>query len=143
MRLEGIGQLQLTYTDIDEEFPFADGGQVYGIMTGTLEAGDLRGNLHATNLARQRPDGSFTPTLRGILETPEGVKVFFTMDGLSIKDPKAAPPRRLVTVAITFWSADAKLRPWNDLLAVAELEGRRMGDSWGVSGRLFKCVPEL
>jgi hypothetical protein len=143
MRLERIGKLELTYTDIDEEFPFAEGGQVYGILTGTLEAGDLRGTLRTTNLARQRPDGSFTPTLRGILTTPEGVKVFFTMDGLSIKDPKAEPPRRIVMVGITFWSANPKLRSWNEVFAVAELEGRKMGDSWGVTGQLFRCVPEI
>jgi hypothetical protein len=92
MRLDKLGKLELTYTDVDEELPFAQGGQVYGILTGTLEAGDLRGTLHTTNLARQRPDGAFTPTLRGILTTPEGVKIFFALDGLSIKDSKSAPP---------------------------------------------------
>ncbi len=143
MRLERIGKLELSYTDIDEEFPFAEGGQVYGILTGTLEAGDLRGTLHATNLARQRSDGGFTPTLRGILTTPEGVKVFFTMDGLSIKDPRAEPPRRMVTAGITFWSAEPKLRSWNEVFAVAELEGRKMGASWGVIGQLCKCSPEI
>ncbi len=143
MRLERIGKLELIYTDVDEEFPLAEGGQVYGILTGSLEAGDLRGTLHTTNLARQRPDGGFTPTLRGILATPEGVKVFFTMDGLSIRDSRAEPPRRIVTVGITFWSANPKLRSWNDVFALGELEGRKMGDSWGVSGSLFKCVPEI
>jgi hypothetical protein len=143
MRLEKVGRLELTYTDIDQEFPFAEGGQVYGILNGTLEAGDLRGTLHATNLAHQRPDGAFTPKLRGLLATSEGVPVFFTMDGLSIKDSKAVPARRIVSVALTFWSSDPKLRAWNEVFAVAELEGRAIGQTWGVSGPVFKCVPEI
>jgi len=143
MRLERIGRLELTYTDIDEEFPYADGGQVYGILTGRIEAGELSGTLHATNLARQRPDGGFTPNLRGLLTTPEGTKLFFTMDGLSIRDAKASPPRRVVVTGITLWSADPKLRSWNDAYLIAELEGKAMGNTWGVVGQLYRCVPEL
>jgi hypothetical protein len=143
MRLERIGKLELAYTDIDTEFPFADGGQVYGILKGTLETDGLRGRLHTTNLARQRPDGTFTPKLRGILTTPDGATVFFAMDGLSVKDPAAAPPRRIVTAAITFWSVEPALRAWNDVFVLAELEGRAMGDSWGVSGPVYRCVPEI
>ena len=143
MRLDRIGQLELVYTDIDEEWPFAEGGQVYGILTGQFEAGELRGTLHATNLARQRPDGGFTPKLRGILTTPQGSRLFLTMDGISIKDEKANPPRRIVTMGITLWTADPKLRPWNDTYLVAETIGGRMGKSWGVSGTLYQCVPEL
>jgi len=48
-----------------------------------------------------------------------------------------------VTAAVTFWSADPKLRAWNEIFAVAELEGRAIGQSWGVSGYLFRCVPEI
>ncbi len=65
------------------------------------------------------------------------------MDGLSIKDSKAVPARRIVTVALTFWSSDPKLRAWNEVFAVAELEGRAIGQTWGVSGPVFKCVPEI
>jgi hypothetical protein len=143
MRLEKIGAIELTYTDIDEELPFAEGGQLYGILTGKLEAGALRGTLHTTNLARQRPDGAFTPKLRGILTTPEGATVFLTLDGISIRDPASNPPRRIVTVGITFWTAEERLRAWNEVFAVAELEGRAVGKSWGVTGNLLKCVSEI
>lgn len=142
MKLEKTGRLELTYTEIDEEFPYAEGGQVYGLLTGNLEADGLRGTVHATNLARQRPDGGFTPTLRGILTTHEGEKMFFTMDGISIKDPSAHPARRIVTCGITLWSAHARLRPWTETYLLAELEGRAMGKSWGVAGHLFKCLSE-
>ncbi|MDG6983463.1 MAG: hypothetical protein JRN28_02780 [Nitrososphaerota archaeon] len=143
MKLEKVGRLELTYTDMDEELSYQDGGQVYGILTGKLEAGELEGTLHTTNLARQRPDGVFTPTLRGLLTTSQGAKLFFTMDGLSLRDPKANPPRRQVVAGITFWTADPKFRSWNDVYLVAELEGRAVGNAWGVVGNLYQCIPEL
>jgi hypothetical protein len=143
MRLERVGRIELKYTDIDEEFPYSDGGQVYGILTGRIDAGELSGTLHTTNLARQRPDGGFTPNLRGLLTTSQGTKMFFTMDGLSIRDPKVSPPRRIVVTGITLWSADPKLRSWNDAYLIAELEGQAMGDTWGVVGQLYRCVPQL
>lgn len=143
MRLERIGSLELVYTEVDEEWAFPDGGQVYGILTGRLEADGLGGTIHATNLARQRPDGAFTPTLRGILSTPEGGKLFFTMDGISIKDATASPPRRIVTTGITLWSSDPRFRSWNETYLVAETIGRAIGTSWGVSGDLYRCVSEL
>ena len=143
MRLERIGLLELVYTEVDEEWPFPEGGQVYGVLTGRLETDGLRGTIHATNLARQRPDGGFTPTLRGILSTPEGGKLFFTMDGISIKDASASPPRRVVTTGITLWSSDPRFRTWNDTYLVAETVGRAIGTSWGVAGDLYRCVSEL
>lgn len=143
MRLEKIGRLELVYTDMDVEFPHAEGGQVYGILTGTLDAGSLRGSIHATNLARHRPDNVFTPALRGILSTPEGTKVFFTMDGLSVPDAKANPPRRIVTTGITLFSPEERFRPWNESYLLAELVGGAVGASWGVVGDLYRCVSEL
>lgn len=143
MRLERVGTMELVYTEVDEEWAYPDGGQVYGILTGRLEAEGLRGTIHATNLARQRPDGGFTPTLRGILSTPEGSKLFLTMDGISISDGTASPPRRIVTTGITLWSSDPRLRSWNESYLVAETVGRAMGKSWGVSGDLYRCVSEL
>lgn len=143
MRLERIGTLELVYTDVDEEWPFPEGGQVYGILTGRLEVDGLRGAIHATNLARQRPDGAFTPRLRGILSTPEGGKLFFTMDGISIKDAKASPPRRVVTTGITLWSSEARLKSWNETYLIAETVGQAIGASWGVAGEVYRCVSEL
>ncbi len=143
MRLEKIGKIELTYTDIDVEFPFKEGGQVYGTLTGSLEVGDLRGALNATNLARQRPDDQFTPALRGILKTPEGEYAYFTMDGLSILDAAAKPPRRIVTTTLTLWSVDPRLKPWNDVLLLTEMVGGKTGKSWGVHGSVYRCIPEL
>jgi hypothetical protein len=143
MRLEKLGKIELTYTDVDDELTYAEGGHVYGILKGTLEAGDLSGTLHVTNITRQRPDGAFTPTLRGMLTTPEGAKVFVTIDGISILDPTAKPPRRIVTAGISFWTPESRLHHWNDTYLVAEMVGRSTGKSWGVAGTVHRCIPEL
>lgn len=143
MRLERIGTLELVYTDIDEEVPFDKGGRVYGILTGKIAAGELTGTLHATNLAQHRVDGAFTPTLRGIITMSGGSKVFFAMDGLSIRDASVQPPRRVVTASLTFWSPEAALRSWNEAFVVTEMEGKPVGNSWGVAGPVFRCVPEI
>ncbi len=143
MRLEKVGQIELVYTETDDEIPFAEGGLVYGILTGKVDARGLQGTLHATNLARQRPDEAFTPTLRGVVTTTTGAKAYFTMDGISVRDPAAQPPRRIVTVGLTFWSPNPVLKAWNDIYAVAELVGRAVGDSWGVAGPLYRCVTEI
>lgn len=143
MRLERVGRLELVYTEVDEAWPFSEGGLVYGIMTGRLEAEGLQGTLHATNLARQRPDGSFTPALRGVLTTADGSKLFFTMDGVSIRAGSVESPRRVVTAAITLWTSDLRYREWTERLLVAETEGRALGDTWGISGDLYRCESGL
>ena len=55
MKLHKIGRVELIYSDVDAEAEYPESGQVYGILTGSLEAGKLRGTLHATNVGRQRP----------------------------------------------------------------------------------------
>ncbi|MDE1822000.1 MAG: hypothetical protein KGJ23_12510 [Euryarchaeota archaeon] len=143
MKLEKIGSLELIYADVDEELEYEEGGIMYGTLRGKMDAGSLKGSMHATNHARLRPDGTFLPTLRGILTSAKGSRSFFTMDGISVRDPKADPPRRIVTTGLTFWSPDEELRPWNNVYLVAELKGGKMGESWGVAGAVFRCVPEL
>ena len=143
MKLQKIGRVELIYSDVDVEAEYPEGGQVYGILTGSLEAGKLRGTLHATNVGRQRPDESFAPALRGVLTTEKGVQFFFTMDGVSIRKGNTKPIRRTVTTGITLWTADPSLRSWNDAYLLAEMEGGKMKQSWGVKGSLYLCVPEI
>ena len=95
-----------------------------------------------TNLAPHRTDGEFTPKLRGTLTTEDGTKMFVTMDGISILEPGTHPPVRVGLVALTFRSADAKLRAWNRIFAVAEYRGKSIGDGWWLVGTVYRCVPE-
>jgi hypothetical protein len=67
--------------------------------------------------------------------------MFVTMDGLSVAEEGTDPPSRVGLVAITFRSADLKLSKWNRVLAVAEYRGKTVGDTWGLAGTIYRCVP--
>jgi len=142
MKLEELGKLTLAYTHIKVVDYGAD-GQAYGELQGSIEGPDLKGELKVTNLAPRRTDGAFAPTIRGLLTTPEGASIFVTLDGISIHPPDAESSIRLGLVAVTFRSGEPQLKRWNDVLAVAEYRGEQMGDTWGVKGTIFRCVPEL
>ena len=140
MRLESLGTLTLTYTHLTE-LAYEAGGQVYGALEGTIDGAELSGRLHLTNLAPKRTDGEFAPALRGTLTTDEGGKMFVTMAGMSILEAGTDPPVRVGLVAFTFRSAEPNLAVWNRVFAVAEYRGKSMGDTWGLVGTLYRCVP--
>lgn|SRR5487761_107208 len=94
MGLERIGRMELVDTDVDQEWAFPEGSEVYGILTGQLEAEGLRGALHVTNFARPRPDGAFTPTVQGVLSTPRVAGCPSIWTGC----PSASIPRGAVVV---------------------------------------------
>ncbi len=141
MRLEPLGTLELIYTKSASVNYESNTGQAYGHMEGKIEGPELQGSLQLTNLATRRPDGDYTPTLRGVLTTPGGESMFVTLDGLSVVEEGTEPLVRVGLVAFTFRSADPKLVAWNRVFAVAEYRGKSMGDSWGLVGTIYRCVP--
>lgn len=140
MKLEPVGTLELKYTR-NSDVKLETTTQVYGDLEGRIEGPELQGSLRVTNLATSRPDGDFLPTLRGVLTGPEDKRMFVTMDGLSIVEEGTDPPVRVGLVSITFRTADPDLLKWNHVLAVAEYRGKTMGDTWGLVGSIYRCVP--
>ena len=67
--------------------------------------------------------------------------MFVTLDGLSIIEEGTEPPVRVGLVALTFRTADPELAAWNRIFAVAEYRGKSMGDTWGLVGTIYRCVP--
>ena len=143
MKLKKIGRVELIYSDVDVEAEYPEGGQVYGILTGSLEAGKLRGTLHATNVGRQRPDESFVPALRGVLTTEKGAQLFFHHGSRIDKKRKYKAYQKNRDNGHTLWTADPSLRSWNDAYLLAEMDGGAMGQSWDITGSLHLCVPEI
>jgi hypothetical protein len=140
MHLDTLGTLELKYVR-NSEVKYESSSQVYGDLEGRIEGPDLKGNLRLTNLATSRPDVVYLPTLRGVLTTPDGAMLFVTMDGLSIVDEGTDPPVRVGLVALTFRAGDPKLSRWNSVLAVAEYHGKTIGETWGLVGTVYQCVP--
>lgn len=140
MRLEPVGTLELNYTR-NTEVKLESTAQVYGDLEGRIDGPELKGSLRMTNLATSRPDGDYLPTLRGVLTGPDDKRMFVTMDGLSIIEEGTDPPVRVGLVAITFRTGNPDLQKWNHVLAVAEYRGKMMGNTWGLVGTIYRCLP--
>jgi len=142
MQLEPLGKLTLVYSHLKVVDYGAD-GQAYGALEGSIEGPELHGKPQVTNLAPHRTDGAFAPTIRGLLTTPEGGTMFVTIDGISVERAEASGLVRIGLVALTFRSNEPSLKKWNEVFAVAEYKGETIGDSWGVRGTVYRCVPEI
>jgi hypothetical protein len=140
MHLDPLATLELQYTR-SGEVSYESSGQVYGDLEGKIDGPMLQGTLRVTNLATRRPDGNYTPALRGILTTHDGATMYVTLDGLSILEEGTDPPVRVGLVSMTFRTADPKLVAWIRVFAVAEYGGKSMGSSWGLVGTIYRCVP--
>ena len=86
MELVELGRLELTYTSL-ESFDFGAGGQLYGTMDGRLLGDRVSGELHLTNLAPRRADNVNLPTLRGMLTTDDGARIWVELDGIATLRP--------------------------------------------------------
>ena len=79
-------EFELRYTSL-ASLDFEPGGQLYGTMEGTLTGARLAGTLELTNLAARRPDDVNLPTLRGLLTTKDGARIWIEIDGLAMLRP--------------------------------------------------------
>jgi len=69
--------------------------------------------------------------------------MFVTIDGISVERSEASGSVRIGLVALTFRSNEPALKKRNEVFAVSEYKGEKMGDSWGVRGTIYRCVPEM
>lgn len=121
MKFTPIGEMDLTYVAVD----FVDygiGGQYHGTMEGQLRTERVSGRVKLTNIAQKRSDNVNTPTLRGVLETDDGARVFVEMNGLS----QIEEGGRVFITSLTFRTAEARYEGLNTLFAIVEgeLHGR-------------------
>jgi hypothetical protein len=140
MNLVTLCDVELRYTSI-EIVDYGQGGQIYGTMEGDLRGDRLNGRVRLTNLAPQRPDNVNMPTLRGVLDTHDGAKIFIEMTGLAnLRTPDQA---RVFVTSFTFRTAAAEYTWLNTVFAVLEgvLDTVQVG---GVArGRAYICEVTL
>lgn len=140
MDISELAAVELTYTAL-ESLDYPSGGQLYGMMEGSLTGDRLRGTLRLTNLAPRRPDNVNLPTLRGVLTTEDGARVWIELDGLATLRPEDGA--RVFITTCRFRTGDERYGWLNTLFAV--LEG--ILDSVGVGGvargQLFACHATL
>ncbi len=138
MELVPLARMELEYRSL-EAVRFAAGAQFYGVMEGRLDGGRLSGDVHLTNLAQGRPDGVNTPTLRGLLTTPDGALVWLELDGLATL--RVEDGARVFVTACGLRSGDGPYAWVNTVVGV--VEGVLDTDTGVARAVVHECRPTL
>ena len=84
------------------------------LAEGTVE-GRINGKLRGANQPRTRPDGTFLPDLKGVIETDDGANIIFNIGGYG----RGYPVGRRQIVATVLHIAEDKRYSWlNDTIAI-------------------------
>ena len=136
MELVELAELTLSYTSL-ESIDYEAGGQLYGVMEGSIVGERLQGDLRLTNLAARRPDNVNLPTLRGVLSTNDGANVWVELDGVAML--RASDNARVFVTGCRFRTGDPRYSWLNQIFAVLEgaLDAVAVGGQ--AHGRLFEC----
>lgn len=136
MRLIPLGDVELRYTSL-YSLDYGSGGQLYGMMEGTISGDRVRGRLRLTNLAQRRADNVNMPTLRGLLETEDGAPIYIALDGMATL--RASDQARVFITSISFRTGDARYRWLNTTFSVLEGVLDRVAVGGTARGRAYGC----
>jgi hypothetical protein len=140
MDLSMLAAVDLTYTAL-ESLDYADGGQLYGTMEGSMTGDRLTGALRLTNLAPRRADNVNLPTLRGVLMTPDGARIWVEMEGVATL--RAEDGARVFITTCRLRTGDKQYTWVNTLFAVLEGVLDTVGVGGTARGQLFECRATL
>jgi hypothetical protein len=140
MELEALSEVDLTYVSL-ESLDYGPGGQLYGTMDGSLSGERLSGTLRLTNLASKRPDDVNLPTLRGLLETSDGARVWVELDGVATL--RAEDGARVFVTTFRFRTGDERFTWLNTTFGVLEGVLDTVAVGGRARGRLYGCRATL
>jgi hypothetical protein len=140
MKLTPLCDFDLRHTDL-EVLDYDVGGQLYGPLECPLVGERFRGDLRMTNMASKRPDDVNLPTVRGLLTTDDGAKVWRVMDGIALARP--TDDARVVTAAVTFRTGDSRYTWLNTVFAVTEVTLGTVATGGVVRHRDYHCEPTI
>lgn len=138
MKLKPLCEFRFQYTWIDF-VDFGAGGQYLGDLDGTATGERLNGTLRLVNTPPKRPDNVNCPTIRGILTTTDGAKLYLEMNGIALL--RSADKARVFTTSLTLRSADARYAWVNTIFGV--VEGVLDSGMEKAQARAFLCENEL
>jgi hypothetical protein len=122
MRLEHLCDIDLRFAGepVMVRAYGAQEGVAYADGAGRVTGERLNGVARLVNFARLRSDGVMLPDIRGILTTPEGVSVLFTIEGLTlwVETPDGRVGNQLMR--ISFVAGDERYRWLNHVVCVME-----------------------
>jgi hypothetical protein len=140
MRLEHLCDMDLGYTT---EFflvqPYGgEEGSAYGEGDGSVTGDTLSGSARWSNHPHRRSDGSMLPNARGVIETPDGARVIFDLEGRTIWSEDGNTGGQNLTV--TFEAEDERYKWLNNVLCVGEgvIDTEKMRAYIGV----YRCINE-
>jgi hypothetical protein len=140
MNFTHLADSEYRYTRLDF-LDYGAGGQFYGALEGSVTGERLNGTLRLTNLAMKRPDDINLPTVRGILETADGARIYVANDGIARARPSDGA--RIIASTMTFRTGDERYSWLNTTFVVAEgiLDIPAVGGV--VRQRLYVCEPTI
>jgi hypothetical protein len=136
MELVELGDVELVYTSLDPLDYGAD-GRLYGTMEGGLRGERISGLLHLTNLAHRRADNVNVPTLRGVLSTDDGAKVWVELDGIATL--RESDNARVFVTGCRFRTGEERYHWLNGVLAVLEGVLDQVAVGGRAKARLFEA----
>lgn len=142
MELIPLGEIDLTYVGPSLDFvDYGAGGQYYAAMEGEWRSDRISGRLRLTNIAQKRVDNVNTPTLRGVMETPDGAAMFVEMNGLS----QIHEGGRVFISSLTLRTAHPEYQWVNTLFAVVEgeLHGAPKPNEFRAHCRVYECAATI
>jgi hypothetical protein len=140
MELSPLGDLELRYTSL-ESIDYGVGAQIYGTMEGTISGERLAGRIRLTNLAPRRPDNVNVPTLRGVLDTEDGAKMFVEIDGIA--NLRESDKARVFVTSLTFRTSDSRYTWLNSAFSVLEGILDNVAINGVARGRAYLCEATL
>jgi hypothetical protein len=136
MELVELAVVHLTYRTL-ELLDYGAGGQVYGTMEGSLTGDRLSGDVALTNLAPRRPDNVNLPTLRGLLTTGDGARIWVQMDGVAtLREEDQA---RVFVTSVQLRTGDERYAWTNTVFGLLEGVLDSVGVGGTARGRLLEC----
>ena len=144
MRLELLCEMNLAYElkdgkpDVVFVRPYGgEEGSAFGAGTGTVTGDKLSGTVRWFNHPHRRSDKTMLPNVHGIITTPDGASVLFTLEGRTIF-PTPIGNQLLTT---TFEAEDERYRWLSSAFCV--LEGVIDMSTGEFKTRVYVCINEL
>lgn len=126
MRVEPLYRVRFTYPE-GWDVEVSGGEQHFYLAEGRCE-GAIVGRFRGANFPMRRPDGTFRPDLRAVIETDDGATIMFECHGYG----RAYPPgRRQVVGAVFHLSDDDRYGRLNDTVCTCAGEVRSTNDQSG------------
>ena len=138
MNLEPLCEMDLHYTWVDY-IDYGAGGQYVGTLEGVARGDRLRGTVKFVNVPAKRPDNVNCPTLRGVLQTEDGAKIYVELNGIALL--RAEDNARIFTTSLSLRAGDARYGWVNTAFGVVEGILNNTTDEAHV--RAFVCQNDL